>query len=272
MFHRALLATTLCVGLAFLCAPRAAAQGGPSPRTAPSFALSVPAFSDGDVNQMLQSLDASVSRAKGTPDLRFSFWDFGRGIQTGRMSPVQEDRVLQHLSGIAGARPADAGFVDVARHMVSALTVGKTAPDIVGTDLNGSPLRLSDYRGKVVVLMFSGDWCGICRVQYPYERLMLELYKNWPFAILGVDSSASAAKASDVKAAEHLPYPSWWDGGGAKNTEGPIATAWNVQGWPTIYVIDRDGVIRFVDLREEDLLKGVRYLLTEKPSVPARLF
>ena len=41
----------------------------------------------------------------------------------------------------------------------------------------------------------------------------------------------------------------------------PIASAWNVVGWPASYVIDGDGVIRFVDLRDEDLLKAVRQLV-----------
>jgi hypothetical protein len=60
-----------------------------------------------------------------------------------------------------------------------------------------------------------------------------------------------------------LTYRSWWDalpdGGGS----GPIASAWNVGGYPSIYVIDGDGVIRFVDLRYEDLLKAVRQLVNE---------
>lgn len=272
MYFRTLPATILTVFLACLSARHVAAQGPAPARTAPGFNLSVPEFSDGDVNQMLESLDVSVSRAPAQPDLRLTFWDFARGMQTGRMTPLQEARVLQHLGGIAGSRPGDVNFVDGAKHMVSALTVGKVAPEIVGTDLDGHALRLSDYRGKVVVLMFSGDWCGVCRGQYPYERLMLELYRNWPFAILGVDSSVSLARAREVKQDERLTYASWWDGGGAKNTDGPIASAWNVQGWPTVYVIDQTGVIRFVDLRSEDLLKGVRLLLTEKPGAPARLF
>src|SRR5262249_24220295 len=155
-----------------------------------------------------------------------------------------------------------AAVVDKARYMVTSLTIGKVAPDIVGEDLDGTPLKLSDYRGKVVLLVFSGDWCGICRTQYPYERLLLELYQAWPFAIVGVDSGSSVDAARQNHIDQHLAYRSWWDG--AQSTPGSIASAWNVQGWPTAYLLDADGVIRFVDLRDEDLLKGVRQLLLER--------
>ncbi len=146
--------------------------------------------------------------------------------------------------------------------MVRALTVGKPAPQTTGRDLNGKPFSLSDYRGKVVVLAFSADWCGICRSQHPYLRLMQELYANWPFAILGVETGARESTVR-LKAQAGLTYRSWWDGPGTQTHSGPIASAWNVLGWPTTYVLDADGVIRFVGLRDEDLLKGVRQVLEE---------
>jgi thiol-disulfide isomerase/thioredoxin len=112
--------------------------------------------------------------------------------------------------------------------------------------------------------MFWGDWCGICRTQYPYERLLLELYKNWPFAIVGVNSDASREIARQSALTNKLAYRSWWDGGAQEPTKGPIASAWNVDGWPTVYVLDGRGIIRYVDIGHEDLLKGVQQLLSEQ--------
>lgn len=169
--------------------------------------------------------------------------------------------MLNYLS-LVGQSTGDAAAAARAKFMVSALSVGKVAPDISGRDLDGVPFKLSDYRGKVVVLMFSGDWCGICRAQYPYERLMLELYKNWPFAIVSVDSGANPAASKAALARERLTYRSFWDSGGKTPTTGPIATAWNAVGWPSVYVIDEQGVIRYVDVLQEDLLKAVRELVT----------
>jgi len=153
--------------------------------------------------------------------------------------------------------------------MVTQLTPGKPAPDIQGKDLEGAEFRLSDYRGKVVVLLFSAEWCGICKTLNPYERFMLDLYENWPFAILSVETGSSPLATKKRKAEAGLTYRSWWDERPAAGGTGPIASAWHVAGFPSVYVLDARGVIRFVDLRYEDLLKGVRQLLTEDTSVVA---
>jgi peroxiredoxin len=232
----------------------------------PTHDLGVPAFSDRDVAKLQATLDAKLAEPvpaeRWHDTARLTLWDFARRLQLGRLSDAQESRVLAHLDAIGQAHDAD--VVAPARRMVSTLTIGKVAPDIEGKDLDGVDFHLSDYRGKVVVLLFTGDWCGICRTEYPYERLMVELYKNWPFAILGVNSDPDLTQAKQAKVDRDLPYRAWWDGNQEDNTGGPIATAWNVTGWPSIYVIDGQGVIRFVDLHDEDLLKAVRQLLTEQ--------
>jgi thiol-disulfide isomerase/thioredoxin len=136
----------------------------------------------------------------------------------------------------------------------------------VGKDFDGAEFKLSEYRGKVVVLYFTGEWCGPCRGEYPYQRLMLEVHKGKPFAILGVNSDSKLEVAQKSKKDNRLDYRAWWDGYvEKKNTDGPIAEAWNVTGWPTIYVLDTKGVIRFVNLRNEDVLKAVSQLLREIP-------
>ena len=232
--------------------------------------LKVLPFSDRDVATAIATLDRMLSVEKDArkwgDQAGDILWNFARHLQDGRLTPAQETLVLKHLDAIATAHPNQADIVSHARFMVSALTVGKTAPDIVGRDLDGASLRLSDYRGKVVVLTFSAEWCGICRTLYPYQRLMLELYKNWPFAIVGVETGSSVAGTKQAKLDAGLPYRSWWDAPGPTGS-GAIASTWNVGGFPTLYVIDRQGVIRFVDLRYEDLLKGVRQLLSEDVAV-----
>ena len=146
--------------------------------------------------------------------------------------------------------------------MVSTLTVGKAAPDIAGRDLDGKPFRLSDYKNKVVLLAFTAEWCAICRAQAPYERFLLDKYARWPFALLGVDTGSSRESARQAHTANPVTHRSWWDEPTrAGQTGGPIANAWNVVGWPATYLIDGDGIIQFVDLREEDLLIAVRQMV-----------
>jgi peroxiredoxin len=224
--------------------------------------LELKRFDDREISALTATLDRLIA-APVTPDqAKTALWNFGRQLQGGTMTTAQEGRIVGHLDGIARARPAAAPSVAGAVRMVTTLRPGKMAPDIVGRDLNGAPLRLKDYRGKVVVLMFSADWCGICHTLVPYERLLLDLYKNWPFAILSVESGSSPDATLKAKAERGLSYPSWWDGIDGEGA-GPITAAWNASGLPAIYVIDAKGVIRFVDTRDEDLLKAVRQLLTE---------
>lgn len=234
----------------------------------PSRDLTLPEFTDADVGRLVFALDTLLTAAVPPGDwpeaARLPLWEFVRRLQDGYLTADQESRVVRHLDDLERVHPAAAEVIGGARRAVTRLTIGKPAPDIVGQDLDGAPLKLSDHRGRVVVLRFGGSWCAICRTEYPYERFLLSLYANWPLTILGVDGSDTADEARRTRSQHELAYPVWWDGRSGPGGQGPIAAAWNVQGWPTTYVIDSQGIIRFVDLRSEDLLKAVRQLLTEE--------
>jgi hypothetical protein len=60
---------------------------------------------------------------------------------------------------------------------------------------------------------------------------------------------------------EEITWPSWWNG--PKGTGGPLSEAWNVHSWPTIYVLDAKGVIRYKNVRGEAMDKAVDALLKE---------
>ncbi len=65
-----------------------------------------------------------------------------------------------------------------------------------------------------------------------------------PFVLLGVNSDEDRKALKTVMEKEQLSWRSWWDGG---STEGPIATQWQVINWPTLFVLDANGVIRHID-------------------------
>jgi thiol-disulfide isomerase/thioredoxin len=121
------------------------------------------------------------------------------------------------------------------------LSVGKVAPEIEGVDVGGRPFKLSDYRGKVVVLDFSGTWCGYCKQMYPHFREIVERFKDRPFVLLGVMADENREALEKEIASGEITWRCWWEKGG---TEGPIPHAWNVRGYPTVYVLDTKGVIR----------------------------
>jgi peroxiredoxin len=204
----------------------------------------------------------------GPRDPRLSLWMFGRSLQNRQLTANEERAVTGYLTALQRSSELKEAAAKT-QFMMSALSVGKVAPEITGRDLNGVPFSLSDYRGKIVLLTFSGDWCGICRAQYPVERRLQELYGSGkaPFVVLSVDSGASAEESRAALAREGLSYRAWWDGGGEKPTAGPIASRWNVVGWPATYVIDARGVIRHVDLLQDDLFNAVEALIKTSGAV-----
>ena len=94
---------------------------------------------------------------------------------------------------------------------------------------------------------------------YPHERSLVKKMENKPFALLGINSDPKD-RLREVLKKENITWRSWWDGG---DTNGPIARAWNVSGWPSIYVLDHKGVIRFKNVRGEAMDKAVEQLVEE---------
>ena len=148
---------------------------------------------------------------------------------------------------------------------VESFTPGRVAPNIVGKDTEGVEFALEDYRGNIVVLIFSGEWCGPCIGEYPYHHFILEQYRDDPLVLLGVNSDGNVETIREAKASGKAPaYRTWWDGHAVVATSGPIATTWGVTGWPAIYVIDEEGVIRHVrNTRGGQLIATVEELLRE---------
>ena len=95
---------------------------------------------------------------------------------------------------------------------------------------------------------------------YPHERSLVKKLEGKPFALVGVNSDQDKAELKKAMEKENITWRSFWDGG---STGGPIATRWNVHAWPTIYVLDGAGVIRYRDVREKELDEAVDKLLEE---------
>lgn len=140
------------------------------------------------------------------------------------------------------------------------LAIGKPALEIAGEDLDGKPMKLSDFRGKVVVLTFCGYWCGPCVNMIPHERELVKRLENKPFVLLTVNSDQDRQKAREQTKHYQVTWNSWWDGG---STSGPISQAWKIRKWPTIYVLDQHGIIRAQEVRGKPLDKVVDELLKE---------
>jgi len=98
---------------------------------------------------------------------------------------------------------------------------------------------------------------------YGHERSLVKRLKDHPFALIGVNSDTDREELKKVLEKEKITWRSFWNSGG---TSGPISTAWKVRGWPTIYVLDGNGVIRYRDVRGEAMDQAVDELLKEMKS------
>ena len=126
--------------------------------------------------------------------------------------------------------------------LMCTMSVGNNAPEIDGEDLEGRRMCLSDYRGKVVVLSFWGNWCTLCVSMYPYEQSLVETMRGRPFVMLGVNSDNQIDGARSVVKDATVSWRSWRDGGEVYG--GAIARAWSVLALPDFFIIDAQGVIR----------------------------
>jgi len=139
------------------------------------------------------------------------------------------------------------------------LSIGKTAPEVVSRDLDEKPTKLSDLKGKVVVVDIWATWCGPCRAMIPHEREMVEKLKDKPFALISISVDDKKETLKEFLENEKMPWTHWWEG----RRDGGIMNDWNVKSFPTIYVIDAKGVIRHKGLRGKQLEEAVETLIEE---------
>lgn len=250
--------------------PAASVDGETGFPPVPNYQIDAKDHTDDQVKVLIASLQKLVSKqtdaSKWQKDAELHFWRLQNRLERARLSDVQEANVTGAIEMMATEHPEAKDYLIHRKWMITHLGIGKEVPEIVGKDFDGKEFKLSESRGKVTVVVFTGEWCGPCRSEYPYQRLMLELYKDKPFAIVGINSDPKLEVAKKGKIDSHLPYRAFWDGNQEKNTEGPIARSWGVTGWPAIYLLDKKGVIRFAGLRHEDLLKAVAQLMAEKEA------
>jgi peroxiredoxin len=118
--------------------------------------------------------------------------------------------------------------------------VGKRAPDFSASTLDGRTVSLAEFRGqKKVVVSFWASWCGPCRLEMPG---LIKFYKDHhdassDFEILAVSIDENTKDAVDFAAAQKLNFPVLLD------PRQKIADAYEVEGIPTMFIVDKDGKI-----------------------------
>lgn len=129
-----------------------------------------------------------------------------------------------------------------------ALSVGSRAPELEGKDLAGNALSLKKLSGKVVLVDFWATWCAPCEKELPILEKLYKRYQKDGFVIVGVSVDKDASKVTRFLRRMGLSFPVLHD------QDGAIANRYQPEKMPSSYLVDRKGMITFVQkgFRESD--------------------
>jgi peroxiredoxin len=131
---------------------------------------------------------------------------------------------------------------------------GGDAPEFEVTTLDDARLKLSDFRGKVVLIDFWATWCAPCVAELPNVKKAYERFGSDGFVVISISFDQSAATAKKFAASQGMTWPQVWVQGGDKS---PLATLYNVAGIPATFLVGPDGKVVAKDLRGEKLISAV---------------
>jgi len=152
--------------------------------------------------------------------------------------------------------------VFAASSLASSDLAGKPAPDFALKSSTGENMRLSEYRGDVVMINFWATWCGPCRQEMPLLEQLYTRYARVGFNLLGVNIDDDSSRAMDMIAELGVSFPVLFD------ERKEVSKMYNVDAMPVTVIVDREGMVRFVHQGyqpgyEEMYLDQVRALLRE---------
>jgi len=256
-------------------------KGSPQTKALASFVNIIAATNRSEYQQAVQDLDLFLKGMAGTgtdataidPNLTFAVgesflqrlirareYDIARTVAKTFIENSADPNVKQHF----------AGRLDRIERL------GRPAPPIAATDVDGKPVTLADYQGKVVLVDFWATWAPPCVAQIPYYNALQEKYGPQGFQVLGVnvdnahqgvrEKGSVANNVRQFLLALRVGWPNVLNGTNAQD----FARAYGVTDIPANFLIDRDGKIIQVELSDSDLDKAIeRALGGEKAGEPA---
>ncbi len=144
----------------------------------------------------------------------------------------------------------------------AATELKEVAPDFTLKSLKGSNLKLSEFRGDVVMINFWATWCGPCRQEMPILNDLYLKYRDNGFTLLGVNVEKNTSKAANMIRDLKVVFPVLFD------TENEVSKLYKVEAMPSTILVDRDGNMRYlhrgyVSGTEDEYVRQVRELMAE---------
>jgi peroxiredoxin len=139
---------------------------------------------------------------------------------------------------------------------------GREAPDFALKSAAGENLRLSEYRGDVVMLNFWATWCGPCRQEMPLLDEMFQRYRKVGFTLLGINIDEDTRRAREMAETLGVSFPVLFD------LDKSVSRLYAIDAMPVTLLIDRQGVVRHVHYGykpgyEQAYVDEIRSLLRE---------
>ena len=141
--------------------------------------------------------------------------------------------------------------------------VGNVVPDFSATDLDGNPISLQDYRGKVVLLDFWAVWCGPCIEEMPNVKKVYDTYKDEGFEVIGVSLDFEETTLRDYIKENDIPWRQIFDMASGADS---LAKQYGIRGIPAPWLIDRDGKLISHNARGHNLEKFVSEAVKNTPA------
>ena len=221
--------------------------------------------SEQDLAGVLKEFDELITKYKHTDQDAAATAVFAKGVLYGKIfkdkkkSAEMMEQILKEFPNTQMAKQAKETLTNiqaswVAQKIRAGLTPGTPFPDFGVTDIEGKPIKISDYKGKVVLVDFWATWCTICVEELPNVKKTYEKYNKKGFEIIGISLDEEKDALTKFTKKNGMKWRQYFDGLG---WDSKMAIQYGVEKLPTTFLLDKNGKIIASNLEGDELKNAV---------------